>query len=88
MFDVAAKRLQKNRAAASEDVDMYDYLRNEVRCSYLNLSPSFLSLFSPLPSYIYIERERESVCGREGGREGGREVAIIAQCCAWVFSAQ
>ena len=30
MFDRVAKRRQKNRAAASPDAEMYDYLRNEV----------------------------------------------------------
>ena len=31
VFDRAAKRRQKNRAAASPDAATYDYLRNEVK---------------------------------------------------------
>ena len=31
VFDRAAKRLQRNRAALDEEADTYDYLRNEVR---------------------------------------------------------
>ena len=44
VFDRNAKRIQRNRTAALPEPEMYDYIKDEVRCNFISLLAAMVYL--------------------------------------------